>query len=729
MPRYKQTEDILKLVSDREKVRNIGIIAHVDHGKTTLTDSLLAASGLLSESVAGEALALDYLEEEQKRGITIKTANISLLHQTEGENLVINLIDTPGHVDFTGKVTRALRAIDGAVVVVDAVEEVMVQTETVTRQALEERVKPILYINKVDRLIKELKLDQEEIQEKLTRIINNFNKLISVFAEERFQDEWEISPEKNNVAFGSAKDRWGFTLSMAQENDLSFGDVIEYYDSGNMEELRERAKIDKAILSMVTEKIPPPTEAQKYRIPAIWKEDLDSELGRAMLNCDEDGPLAFMVTNVIVDESAGVVATGRLLSGAIEPGVEVHLINNKTKDRVNQVAMYMGPYREIVDEMIAGNIVAALGLEKATAGETVSTVEDMTPFEAIKYVSEPVVTIAIEPERSRELPKLISSLRKLGIEDPNLQVHIDEETGEYLLSGMGTLHLEISVKNLQDMGLDVITSQPIVVYRETIRSRSDDFPGKSPNRHNKFSLYVDSLQDEVVQKIMDGEITDIMDERDRAEILREHGWSTEEARGIWSVDEKGNILVNVTKGVQYLNETESMVISAFKDVCEEGVLAREPVRSMKVVLTDAQLHEDPAHRTFAQIFPAIRRAILGAILTDEPGLYEPLMKIVVQVPSEYIGQVSSVISSKRGSILSVDQKEYFTIVEGTIPVAETFDLSQELRGATAGKAFWNMMFEEWKAVPQSMTEDTVAKIRDRKGLPEGVPSVADFAPD
>ena len=188
MPRFRQTPEILKLMGNKENIRNIGIIAHIDHGKTTITDSLLAEAGLLSPKIAGQARALDYLEEEQKRGITIKTANISLLHEVGRRPYVVNLVDTPGHVDFTGKVTRTLRAIDGAVVVVDAVEEVMVQTETVTRQALDERVKPVLFINKVDRLITELRLTSDEIQNKFIRIIRDFNNLIEIYGEPEFKD-------------------------------------------------------------------------------------------------------------------------------------------------------------------------------------------------------------------------------------------------------------------------------------------------------------------------------------------------------------------------------------------------------------------------------------------------------------------------------------------------------------------------------------------------------------
>ncbi len=728
MVRYKQTSEIVKILQNRERVRNIGIIAHIDHGKTTLTDSLLAASGLLSPSVAGKALALDYLEEEQKRGITIKTANISLLHEMTGVTYVINLIDTPGHIDFTGKVTRALRAIDGAVVVVDAVEEVMVQTETVTRQCLAERAKPVLYINKVDRLITELKLSQKEIQRKLARVIDSFNSLIDIFGEDRFKEDWKISPENNNVAFGSAKDRWGFTLEIAKKTGLTFKEILEYYDKGDFEELRERAPLHEAILNMATEHIPPPKIAQKYRIPKIWKGDLESEVGQAMLNCDEKGPVAFMVTNVTVDEKAGVVATGRLLSGKLYSGEDVYLINNMSQDRILQVSMYMGPYREIIDEIMAGNIPAALGLEKVSAGETVASIEDMVPFEAIRYVSEPVVTIAIESKHSRDLPKLVSNLRKLAIEDPNLVVKINEETGEYLLSGMGTLHLEISIHSLEDQGLEVMTSKPIVVYRETITKRSEDFPGKSPNRHNKFLLHLDKLDDEIISMITSGELNERMDRKALARILFDKGWPMDEARRVWALDERGNILINMTKGVQYLDETKNMIESAFRDICNESVLTREPMRGMKAVLMDAELHEDPAHRTFAQVFPAIRRAILGALLTSDPTLYEPMMKIVVQITPEYIGAVSGVISSKRGTITSVDQKEYFAIITGEIPLAETFDISQVMRSATGGKAFWNLAFERWSILSKSLLTPTIQEVRKRKGLSEHLSSANDFRP-
>ena len=214
MPKFKTTSEALKIVHNREQIRNLGIIAHVDHGKTTTSDSLLAACGMLSPSVAGQALALDYMELEQQRQMTIKAANVTLYYEKEGKPYVINLIDTPGHIDFTGKVTRSLRAVDGAIVVVDSVEGIMTQTETVTRQALEERVRPVLYINKIDRLIKELRLNPDQMQKWLFNIVADFNRLVETHAEPEYRQKWKVTIQDSMVAFGSSKDKWGFNADL-----------------------------------------------------------------------------------------------------------------------------------------------------------------------------------------------------------------------------------------------------------------------------------------------------------------------------------------------------------------------------------------------------------------------------------------------------------------------------------------------------------------------------------
>ncbi len=639
---------------------------------------------------------------------------------------MINLIDTPGHIDFSGRVTRSLRAIDGAIVVVDAVEEVMIQTETVTRQALEERVRPLLFINKIDRLIKELRLPPDQIQEKLVRIIRDFNRLIEMYAEPEYREKWKVSPTAGSVAFGSARDRWGFTLAMAQKRDIKFSDVVEAYEKGRVDELKQVVPVEEAILDMVIEHIPPPHVAQRYRVPKIWRGDLESEIGQAMLNCDENGPAVMCVTNVLVDPHAGVVATGRLFSGTLHEGDTIYLIGARRSSRIQQVGIYMGQYRDVVEALPAGNIPALLGVEGVKAGETIATTKDVVPFEQIRYISEPVMTIAIEPKHPRDLPRLVDFLNKLTLEDPTLVAKIDQESGEYLLSGMGQLHLEIATHWIKKAGIDIVTSPPIVIYRETIRKRAGPFEGKSPNKHNRIYIEVEPLEPEIIELIRKGEIGEYTDRKTLAKILRDHGWDTDEARGVWAVDEKGNILIDLTKGVQFLHEVREMISAGFYSCMEDGPLARELVRGIKVKLVDAQLHEDPAHRGYAQIVPATRHALYAAMLSADPIILEPVQKITVKVPVEYVGVVTRIISQKRGRVITIEQREYVTQVIGEIPAAETFDLAEVLRGGTGGRAFWGLEFSSWQPVPASMQAEVIAAIRRRKGLSPEPPKPEDF---
>ncbi|RLE94935.1 MAG: elongation factor EF-2 [Thermoprotei archaeon] len=731
MPKYKQTEEVLKLMRDVERVRNIGTLAHVDHGKTTLSDSLLMGAGLISPKVAGKALALDYVEIEQLRQMTVKAANVSLYHEWEGKGYVINLIDTPGHVDFTGHVTRSLRAMDGAIVVVDAVEGVMTQTETVVRQALEERVRPLLFINKVDRLIRELKLSASEIQQRFVQIIKEFNMLIDLYAEPEYRDKWKVDPAKGQVAFGAALHKWGLTIPLAKKLGFKFSNIIDAYTRGYYEELAKEAPLYVAVLDMVIEHIPNPAEAQKYRIPKLWKGDLNSEIGKAMLECDPDGPTVICATKVVADPHAGLVTTGRVFSGTVYTGEEVYLIGAKTTERILQVGLYMGPVREVANEITAGNIAALLGLEKARAGETIVDVkykDVAAPFERLRYISEPVVTIAIEPKNSSDLPKLVEILRKMAIEDPTLHVYINEETGEYLLSGMGTLHLEIALWDLkQRSGIEVVTSPPVIRYRETIRKVAGPFEGKSPNKHNKLYISVEPLNEETLELLQKGIVYDDQDWRTRAKILREQaGWDADEARGIWAIDDNLNILVDLTKGVQHLREVRDTIIMGFRWALAEGPLCHEPVRGIKVILHDAIIHEDPAHRGPAQIMPATKNAIFAGFLSAKPTLLEPIYKIEVKVPENYLGGVLNVITRKRGKIVSLEKSGMLMHVKGEIPVSETFDLADELRSATAGRAFWSTQFYKWAPVPESMLADLILKIRERKGLPKEIPKPEDF---
>jgi elongation factor 2 len=727
MPKYKSTEQVLKIIKDKNKIRNFGVIAHVDHGKTTMSDSLLAHSGIIAPSSAGTALALDYMKAEQERGITIVQANVTL-HYKHGESeYVINMIDTPGHVDFSGRVIRSLRAIDGAVVVCDAVEGIMTQTETVTRMALEERVRPVLFINKIDRLIKELRLTPEQMQERLATVVTNFNALLDTYAEPEYRDKWKVSIQDGSVTFGSAKDRWGINVDVMKEKGVSFKDVITAYsEEGSVEALVEKAPLADGILGMVVKHHPPPHVAQKYRVPKIWKGDLDSDIGKAILNCDDNGPAIMMIVNMQLDPAAGPVAIGRLFSGTLKDGQLVNIIDTKREGRIQSVNFFMGNQREMVGELSAGNIPALLGLADARAGQTLSTVKGIDVFEGIKYVSEPVVQMAIEPKHPKDLPKLVETLKRLTIEDPNLVIKIDEESGETIIAGMGVLHLEIATSLIHDAGLEIITSEPLINYRETVSTASAPIMAKSPNRHNKIFMKVEPLEPEIAEMCRSGELSEMKDKKEMIKILRDHGWEPDVAKKVMRFDSRGNVMINGTKGVQFIDESSDSILTGFDDVMKEGPLAREQMRNCKFTFTHFVPHEDTAHRGLSQLGPASRRACLGSTILAKPVVLEPILGIEVRVPQDLVGNVASVISGKRGKVLDMQQKGIVNIVIGEVPASETFDLSQIMRGQTQGKAMWNTFFKSWSPIPKSIAGTLIPDIRKRKGLSPDPPTADEF---
>ncbi len=725
--KFKATDQILSIIGNKKNIRNFGVIAHVDHGKTTMSDSLLASSGIISPSVAGQALALDSMKLEQDRQMTIVQANVTLLYENNGEEYVINMIDTPGHIDFTGRVTRSLRAIDGAVVVSDSVEGIMTQTETVTRQALEERVRPVLYINKIDRLIKELRLPPDRMQEWLLEIITNFNRLIDIYAEPEYKEKWKVSIQDGSVSFGSAKDKWGFNADVMKKKGISFKDIYEAYsEGGDVKKLAEKAPLYDAVLGMVVKHHPSPDIAQKYRIPKIWKGDLDSDIGKALLNCDDNGPTVMMIVNMTVDPAAGPVAIGRLFSGRIKDGDRIHLIDTKREGRVQSVNFFMGNQREMVGQLAAGNIPALLGLEHARAGQTLSSVPGIPAFEGIQYVSEPVVQIAVEPKHPKDLPKLVEALNRITIEDPNLVVKINEESGETVIAGMGVLHLEIATALIADAKVDIVTSQPLINYRETIRGSAGPIMSKSPNRHNKIFMKVEPLDEKIAEMIRNGTLNEYKDKKEVAKILKDAGWDGDEAKRVMRFDIRGNVVVDGTKGVQFVGESTDSILSGFEDSVKEGPLAREQVRGCKFTFHHFVPHEDPAHRGLSQLGPASRRACTGSMLLAQPVLLEPTLGIEVRVPQEMIGNVAGVISGKRGKVLNMEQKGVIHIISGELPASETFDLSEIMRGQTAGRAMWNTHFKAWTPVPNSILTKVIADIRKRKGLAPEVPSPDEY---
>ncbi len=721
-------ERVTGLMDKPTLIRNIGICAHIDHGKTTLSDNLLGGSGMISMDLAGKQLFMDFDEEEQARGITINAANVSMVHEVGGQEYLINLIDTPGHVDFGGDVTRAMRAVDGAVVVVDAVEGTMPQTETVLRQALRENVKPILFINKVDRLINELKIEKKDMASRLGKVIDHVNKLVKSMAPEHYEkDGWKLDAAKGTVCFGSALYKWAISIPASKTTGVGFNEVYDYCKEGNMKELALKSPLHAVLLDAVVHHLPNPLEAQKMRIPVIWRGDKESKVGKDLMTCNPNEEVVFMVTKILTDPHAGEVAVGRLFSGTLVRGQELYISGTAVQDRVQSVAITMGADRIEVDKIPSGNIAAVTGLRDAIVGSTGSTVRDMTPFEAIKHVSEPVMTVAVEAKNTKDLPKLVEALRQVAKEDPTVKVEINEETGEHLISGMGELHLEIITKSriTRDRGIEVVTSEPIVVYRETVGGSAGPVEGKSPNKHNRFYVIIEPLEPTVYDAIKSGEFSMNMTEIDRRKMLETLGMPKDQAKGVTHVYGT-NMLIDLTKGIQYLKETMELIIEGMEEALKNGPLAREPAQGIKIKLVDVKLHEDAVHRGPAQVIPAMRSAVQGGVLMAGAQLLEPVQKVFISVPQAYMGAAVREIQGRRGTILDIQQENDLTTIEGSAPVAELFGFASDIRGATEGRALWNTEFLGFIALPTNLQNEIVLKIRERKGLKVEIPRPSDF---
>ena len=717
----KMVDKVTRIMKEPSQIRNIAICAHIDHGKTTFSDNLLSGAGMMSKEDAGKALKLDFHEDEKERGITIDTASVSMVHTFDGKEYLINLLDTPGHVDFGGDVTRAMRASDGAIVLVDAVEGIMPQTETVLRQAIKENVRPILFINKVDRLIKELQLTPDKMQERFIGIIKNVNKYIESIASKEYKEKWQVNVQEGKVAFGSAFHNWALSIPYMQEKNITFKEIIEAYQSADDEkrrELADKAPLHEVVLNMVVKHLPNPLDAQKYRIPKIWHGDLESADGKALLNCDPNGPVFFVITKIVVDPQAGEISAGRLFSGTLKKGMEVYMKIQKQTTRIQQIYVYNGAKREIVETATPGNIVGISGA-KSYAGETVTTSPDGEPFEKIKHIFDPVITKAIEAAKPSDLPKLIEVLRMVEKEDPTIKVEINEETGEHLMHGMGELHLEVIENRIKsEKGVDVKTSPPIVVYRESITKQSPEVEGKTPNKHNKFYFVVEALEDPIYEAIQRKEIPEMRIKKKDLELrdkLVELGMESKVAEKVKDIY-NGNIFIDMTRGQVHLGEVLEMILDMFEDVMNNGPLARDPCTKVKVKLMDMKLHEDAIHRGPAQVYPAVRDGIRGAMMLAKPVIYEPFQIMLIDAPADYLGEVSKLIQNKRGQLLDVIQEGATVQIKAKLPVGDMFGWSSDLRSSTGGRGTSALVDQMFEKMPEELQEKTVKQIKSRKGL-------------
>lgn len=729
MVKIKEPDAIKRLIlsDDYKHKRIISISAHIDHGKTTTTDYLMRRAGLMSDAAAGQALMTDSDEEEQERGITIFTSVVLLNFTVDGEEYLVQLSDTPGHLSFTGEVSRALRASDGAVILVDALEGMMTQTETNIGLAVgSEACKPVLFINKVDRLINELKLPPAKVYERIDIIISKVNTLIQKVAPDEFKKSWQVSFQEGSVAIGSAKTGWAFTMKTLEKRDIKPTVVFEKYDEGDEMWLRENLPLDEALLEMIVNHLPDPKTAQRYKIPRIWKGDLESPEGKSLLACDPNGPLLGMITKIFIEpKSKRPTLIGRIFSGTIRHGQEIRLVNMRMNAKVKRLGVQEITDILDMDEVPAGNLFSVFGF-MCPSGETfVEPGSDMQGFESIEYVCEPVVSRSIKPIDPQDVAKLGEVVSKWIMADPTARFVHDKESGEYRLDGIDPLQIEILTKRINEQ-VKIDVSEPIIVYREKMTERGDEFHTKSPNGHNRVRMVLEPLDEKTVELIKKKRVTMDQHPRDRGAILRdEAGWDAKVARKILDIYESC-ILVDAMSGVQRFDRIFSYLQTVFREFVDSGPIAHEPVMGVKVTLTDATIHNDPAHTGYNEVTTMVSAGLNMGFLTGKPGLYEPVLNVDIKTPTDTQGQVIKVLSGHRGQILTIEGEEENVTVKGTLPTAETMDIADEFRSATAGRSFFGYQFRGFEGLPTNLQEEVILEIRKRKGMAEEMPSLSSW---
>ncbi|MFA5743267.1 MAG: EF-Tu/IF-2/RF-3 family GTPase, partial [Candidatus Nanoarchaeia archaeon] len=584
------------------------------------------------------------------------------------------------------------------------------------------------FINKVDRMIKEQKLTPEKMQEKFISIINKINKMIVSLAPPEFKESWQVRVQDGSVAFGSAHSKWALSAGYMKKTGLGFKNVIEAYTGTEdekkekIEQLALKAPLHEVVLDMTIHHLPNPEEAQKYRVPHLWKGDLESDVGKSLVNCDPKGKTVFIATKVKTDPTFGELVFGRVFSGTLKQGQELYMSQKQETQKAQKVFIMVCDKRTPLDEIPVGCTCAIIGIKDATSGETLSE-GVVTPFEGIKHIFDAVVTKAIEAKNPSDLPKLIQALREVNKEDPTINIKINEETGEYLIAGLGELHLEdvIDRRIIKERKVQVKASPPIVVYREGVSAKnSEPVEGKSPNKHNKFYIYVSPLEPGVIEGIKDGRIAEGRAKKfpkDFWKALNEAGMDKDEARAVKDIFQ-GNIFIDSTKGEVHMIEIMESVLEAFEAVMREGPLCREPVQGVKVTLVDVKMHEDSIHRGPAQIIPAVRDGLKEAFREAKPTMLEPVQDIRIDAPNQYLGNISKLIGGRRGQLLDSQFEGEELIVLAKIPVAESFGFTGDLRSVTEGRGVWSLMESQFEKLPSSLQAGVIQSIRARKGLTE-----------
>jgi len=834
-------DQIREIMDFKLNIRNMSVIAHVDHGKSTLTDSLVSKAGIIAAAKAGETRFTDTRKDEQERCITIKSTAISLYYELpekdrvmmtqkydETKGFLINLIDSPGHVDFSSEVTAALRVTDGALVVVDCVSGVCVQTETVLRQAIAERIKPVLFMNKMDLALLTLQLEPEDMYKTFQRIIESVNVIIATYGDEDGpMGNVAVDPTKGTVGFGSGLHGWAFTLKMfadmyatkfkvpaeklmkrlwgdqffnpqtkkwIKSNDgvsqrgftnyiltpiynifnsccpalrlkspevkLPTLELIEKMGVNLTSEEKEMTEkpllktvmrkwlpAGDALLQMICVHLPSPVTSQQYRTDLLYEGPNDDKVAVAMKNCDAKGDLMMYISKMVPTSDKGrFYAFGRVFSGTIATGQKARIMGpnfrpGKKDDlylkNIQRTILMMGRYTEPIEDVPCGNICGLVGVDQFLVKTgTITTFDQAHNMKMMKFSVSPVVRVAVEAKNAADLPKLVEGLKRLSKSDPMVVCSI-EESGEHIIAGAGELHLEICLKDLEEdhAGIPLKITPPVVSYRETVTEDSGiTCLSKSPNKHNRIYMTAHPMEEKLSEEIDDGKnISPRQDPKERGRYLADtYEWDVNEARKIWGFGPEGtgpNVVVDATKGVQYLNEIKDSVLAGFQWATKEGVLCEENMRGVRFNIRDVTLHADAIHRGGGQIIPTTRRVLYASVLTAKPRLLEPFYMVEMQAPEHVVGSIYGVLNRRRGQVLEECQTPGTPVfvVKAYLPVNESFGFTTDLRAATGGQAFPQSVFDHWDVLPgEDKTQAIIDGIRKRKGLKEGIPKLDEF---
>lgn len=840
-----EVKKVHSLMKKQHNIRNISVIAHVDHGKSTLTDCLLIKTNIVSKDGNGGRY-MDTRADEKERGITIKSTAISMRYtmdkevmeayapkESDGHEFLINLIDSPGHVDFSSEVTAALRVTDGALVVVDCVDGICVQTETVLRQAIDERIIPTLVLNKMDRAILELQYTERELFEIIVRRVESFNaKLSTILGEDRTFVK-SLTPVLNEISFCSGLQGWGFTLAKFArfylnlwkrhsfeserefckmlwnlrvycEHDDPFnpapvfkkfkgvmpagklspfelyilkpiykvkdmcmdGDIAgikEYLTNFGItfDERREDQRLmgnGKSLFKMVFKHwlpaadclfeqiiitLPAPPKSQALRADHLYTGPAADEVCKSIRACsaDDNAPAVVYISKMVPDGANGFVAFGRVFSGNIKAGIRVFVQNpdyipdssdskkknpNVIEKTINKVVVMMGRGVSAIDDCPAGNIVGIIGVEgflKKTG--TLCSVKDSYNIKTMKFSVSPVVKVAVSPKRSVDLNHFKEGLEKLAKSDPLCLVEHNDQ-GQATIACAGELHLEIILSDLKEVyaKCDFNVEKPQVKYYE-------GFDGvvekpkmkKSANKHNRVYMTCEPLEDEIVDNI-DQLIA--RDPKERAQKFRDVlGMNDEWIKNIMffapEVD-PSNIMVDETKGIQYLMEVKDHIYEGFKLGTKAGPLVGEAIKGGRFNLVDLTLHADSIHRGANQMVRPVEDLIRGLILEAGAVLYEPIFQCTITVPSEYATACENVLKSKRGYIEGWTTENNVNIIEGFIPVSESFGINKRLREVAKGLPTFALVFSHYAVCPGNLEKESstmykiVEEVRAYKGI-------------